>query len=108
MDLDRVIIDRLIALAPGYVQSVLPFCQFSFVICQEQKTLKISCPNSYATVRINHAMFGKMGQQVNDLGIQSYLIDNGEGFISLHKFIRGNFLLVGLSNGNLEQFIAMP
>jgi len=103
MQLDRLIIKRLIDLAPGYVRTVVNLSQFSFIICQNQKTLMIKCPNSYATVRINHAMFGKMGQQAFDLGIKSYLIDNGEGFISLHKFVRGNFLLVGFAQGNLQE-----
>ncbi len=100
MNLDAVLIDKYISAAPGYISNILPLCELSFTICQNKKTLKIQCPNSFATTRINHAMFGEMGQKMNALGINRYLIDNGSDFIALHKFMRGNFFMVALSDNS--------
>jgi len=95
--------DRFINEAPGYVKSVLPACELGFIIYENKKTLIIKCPNSFAANRINHGIFGNTGKGTNMLGIKRYLIDNGEGIISLHSLIRGSFMLVGYFNGNINQ-----
>ncbi len=97
MSIDELVLDRVIAAAPESVRLVLLFCELGFVICQGKKTLIIKCPNTFAADRINNAIFAGMGQRVNRLGINQYLIDNGEGFTALHSFIRNNFLFVGYS-----------
>ena len=53
-------------------------------------------------------MFDRMGTLVNRLGIERYLIDNGEGFMALHSFIRGNFLFVGYSNRGVDEVVDVP
>ena len=108
MNIDELVLDRVIGVAPSSVRLVLPFCELGFVICQGKKTLIIKCLNSFAANRINNAMFTEMGTKVNKLGIERYLIDNGEGFMALHSFIRGNFLFVGYSNRGVDEVVDVP
>ncbi len=106
--IDEIVLDKFIEAAPENVRLVLLFCDLRFVICQSKKTLSIKCPNSFASDRINNAMFDRFGKRVSQLGIHSYLIDNGEGFIALHSYIRGNFLFVGYSEAGSNSIIEVP
>lgn len=109
MDFKKCVLYRVIYAAPVAIQSLFSFCLLKFVICQGKKTLLIRSPNSFTADRINENMTGIMGKKVLNLGIDRYLIDDGEGILSLYLFKGKSFTFIRDSSAaRLEDLGILP